>query len=245
MSMETALESPVCLEHSDRAAMWTCSRCGRFACEACVNAQHVCTQCVARQFQGVSSSAPHARWTIRFLCAHAVVDGLSALCVVWALLSGPSTLRGVAEGLAGLGGCWVNLATPIAFLMWLHRAVRQARALGVDVGATPGWAVGCWFIPFWNMVKPYRVVRDLLRGLGGEKALASATHLLLWWGLWLAGNVQWRNQTEVSSNGHVEVSISSDVYVVSTLTKLASLVSAILCMGIVRAAQRALEAKRL
>jgi hypothetical protein len=244
MSMDTALESPVCPEHSDRVAVWTCSRCGRFACETCVDEQHVCTQCIARQLLGLSSSAPLARWTIGFLLANAVTDTLTALSIASALLSGPSALRDVAEGLVGLGTFVLDLATPIAFLMWLHRAVRQSQALRIDVGATPGWAVGCWFVPIVNVVKPYRIVRDLLRGLGGE-SLPGAAHVGLWWGLWLAAHVKWRSQTEVSSNGHVEISVSSETHVVSILTKLAFVVSAILCVGVVRAVQRALDAKRV
>ncbi|MFL5355753.1 DUF4328 domain-containing protein [Archangium sp.] len=245
MSMDAGLGGPVCLEHSDRVAMWTCSRCGRFACEACVDAQRICTQCVGRQVLSLSSSTPRARWAGCFLLAHAVTDALTALLITWALLSGPSVPRKIAEGLVGLGASCLAIATPIAFLMWLHLAVRQTRALGIDVGASPRWAVGCWFIPFVNLVKPYRIVRALVNGLGGKKALVSAGHLGLWWGLWLLGNLQWRSQTEVSTRDHVEVSISSDTYIVAILRQLASVSSAILCVGIVRAAQRALDAWRV
>lgn len=242
--MDTVLESPVCLEHSERMARWTCTRCGRFACDTCVNVQRVCHSCVTRQLLTLSSSSPRARWTIRFLFANVVTDALSALAGVWTLLVGPSELRDAAEGLAGFGACGLTLATPIAFLMWLHLAVRQTQTLGIDVGVTPGWAVGCWFIPFWNLVKPYRVIRELLGGLGGA-ALVGTAHVGLWWCFWLAAHVQWKNQTEVSNNGHVEIFISNETYVVAILAKLASVVSAILCVRIIRAAQQTLDAKRL
>jgi hypothetical protein len=52
------------------------------------------------------------------------------------------------------------------FLMWLHRVVRQMNAWGREVGATPAWAVGCWSVPFVNLVKPFHVMRSIVEELG-------------------------------------------------------------------------------
>jgi hypothetical protein len=245
MSTDTATtESPVCQKHSARVAVGTCTRCGRFVCDACAGEQRVCPECVTRQLQGLPSSAPRARWATRFLSANVAFDALSVLVGLWAMSSPePSELRDVAEALVGLGALGLLLGTAITFLRWLHLAVRQAQALAIDVGVTPGWAVGYWFIPFANLVKPYHTVRNLLAGLGGKSLVASA-RVGMWWGLWIIGNMLSQIQARMSVSGGLEAQAPSEAYAVGILSSLLSLVSAILCIGIVRAAQQALDAKR-
>ena len=59
-------------------------------------------------------------------------------------------------------GFLVWLGTATAVLMWVHRAYRNLPALGArDMAYSPGWAVGWWFIPFLNLVRPYQVVREI------------------------------------------------------------------------------------
>lgn len=54
----------------------------------------------------------------------------------------------IADGVA-------NLAITVAFLMWVHRVYRNLPALGAPkLEMTPGWAVGWYFVPFANLVKP-------------------------------------------------------------------------------------------
>jgi uncharacterized BrkB/YihY/UPF0761 family membrane protein len=45
-----------------------------------------------------------------------------------------------------------SILTGLAWFIWLHRAVANARSLGVPTECTPGWAVGWWFVPFANLV---------------------------------------------------------------------------------------------
>ncbi len=74
-----------------------------------------------------------------------------------------------------------SILTGIAWFVWLHRAVANARSLGVQTEATPGWSVGWWFIPFANLVKPYRILRSLCDGL----VSGSSTIVAYWWGCYL------------------------------------------------------------
>jgi len=71
--------------------------------------------------------------------------------------------------------------TGIAWFVWLHRSVANARSLGVQTEATPGWSVGWWFIPFANLVKPYRILRSLFDGL----VSGSGRIVGFWWGCYL------------------------------------------------------------
>ena len=45
--------------------------------------------------------------------------------------------------------------------------------------------MGCWFIPFVNLVRPYRIVSALAHGLGGRAKTAPVGP---WWGLWIGAN---------------------------------------------------------
>lgn len=74
-----------------------------------------------------------------------------------------------------------QIITAIAWFVWLHRVVANARSLGVQTEATPGWSVGWWFIPFANLVKPYRILRSLYDGVvsGGAGIVG------FWWGCYL------------------------------------------------------------
>ena len=48
------------------------------------------------------------------------------------------------------------------FLIWLYRCYNNLSALKArNLEFTPGWAVGWWFIPFANLVKPFQVVREV------------------------------------------------------------------------------------
>lgn len=56
----------------------------------------------------------------------------------------------------------VSLALIFFFLRWFHLCYKNLPALGVaDLDHTPGWAVGWFFIPFANLVKPYSVAYEM------------------------------------------------------------------------------------
>jgi Domain of unknown function (DUF4328) len=78
-----------------------------------------------------------------------------------------------------------SILTALAWFLWLHRSVANARSLGVTTEATPGWSVGWWFVPFANLVKPYRILRSLFDGVGsGGGGIVGA-----WWGCYLIAAV--------------------------------------------------------
>lgn len=81
------------------------------------------------------------------------------------------------------------IATAIAFLMWVHRAYSNLPALGVThLKYTPAWAVGGFFVPFLNLVRPYQVLSELWhRSSPFEKAGGGAL-ITFWWLVWLGGN---------------------------------------------------------
>jgi Domain of unknown function (DUF4328) len=83
--------------------------------------------------------------------------------------------------------------TGIVWCVWQHRAQRNAIELGDrKLEFTPRWAVGWWFVPFANLVKPFQTVRELWKAShGGDNGRVVATWSVIgwWWGLWLGASV--------------------------------------------------------
>ena len=111
------------------------------------------------------------------------------------------------HGLVGLTQIAVYVATAALFLVWLHRAYKNLRALGVRTEQSPGWVVGSWFIPILNLFRPYQSVKeawiksdpgvDFSGGFAQPGPQANpATLVGFWWGFWLfsnfVGRIAWR-----------------------------------------------------
>lgn len=89
----------------------------------------------------------------------------------------------------------VYLASAVVFLMWLYRAYGNLASFGTpsrNINYSAGWAVGSFFIPFVNLVVPYRAVKELWRNSAPTDAfLVNASPpawLPLWWLFWLLSN---------------------------------------------------------
>lgn len=89
----------------------------------------------------------------------------------------------------------VVLLTAVSFLAWIYRAHKNVRALGAtDLKYSPGWAIGGFFIPFLNIVRPYQVVSEIWRASMGETGWSDGARwiyaetpifIAVWWGSWL------------------------------------------------------------
>ena len=55
----------------------------------------------------------------------------------------------------------ISIPLGIVFLCWTWRVCKNAHALGMTpMTNTPGWAVGWYFIPIFNLWKPYMALRE-------------------------------------------------------------------------------------
>jgi hypothetical protein len=150
------------------------------------------------------SAHRRSRWTVVLLIVSAAIAGFLVLGLIGALgvLSDArdsgflsQTRRDELDGLF-LGVAALDLlplaATALAWSMWQHRAQANLRALGAaDLRYSPGWAVGWWYIPFANIVMPFKVMRELWQasepraGAIDWKATPSTSLLGWWWATWL------------------------------------------------------------
>jgi hypothetical protein len=110
--------------------------------------------------------------------------------------------------------------TAILFLVWFFRAYRNLVRTGIeDLRYAPGWALGGWFIPFFNFVRPKQIANDIWKAsasvgtVGPERRdeLGLPARVNWWWGLWLLGGVCGAigNGAISSANAHTIYTLSS------------------------------------
>ena len=86
------------------------------------------------------------------------------------------------------------LTTAVLFCRWLHSAYHNVIVLQPQAGRdtvgltfTPGGAVAGFFIPFVNLWRPYRAVRELWDHSAMNESTDHASSAVgLWWTAWLA-----------------------------------------------------------
>ncbi len=104
------------------------------------------------------------------------------------------------QGLIALLQVPVYVCAAVVFLMWLFRTYKNLAALRADrTEFTPGWAVGWWFIPFANLVKPFQVVRsvwaesdpdvEMETGFLASVQAGAPGFMALWWAMWILANI--------------------------------------------------------
>jgi hypothetical protein len=158
------------------------------------------------------------------------------------------TLDDLIQFFVALATLFVFIALVIAFLVWLHRAAKNVPALGnakskVEYG--PGWAVGSFFIPFVNLVVPYKAVKEIWEksdpSVRTEEDFMFSTPsssqplVLGWWIAWLASNfisnISWRLESRAPGTENF-------VGGVGIISDLANIVTAVLAIMVVRGIDR-------
>ncbi|MCA9586206.1 MAG: DUF4328 domain-containing protein [Myxococcales bacterium] len=140
---------------------------------------------------------------------------------------------------ASLAQLFTLLLAAATVLAWVHRVASNVRALGQEgLQMTPGWAVGVWFIPFANLVRPYIALKEIFAAsdpqtIGGGAAWRGGRVpkvLGLWWGAWLlsgflnniTAQIQWREPSAGTTVGFVATAFG-----LLAATALASFVTAL------------------
>lgn len=94
----------------------------------------------------------------------------------------------------------IYLLTGIGFLMWFHRSHKNLPSLGAEeLVYSPGWAVGGFFVPFLNLVRPYQVAKEVFKASHpSEWSLSSSSDwkqvqvpstIKAWWTFLLLANI--------------------------------------------------------
>lgn len=130
----------------------------------------------------------------------------------------------------------IYISTVVFFLMWLYRASNNLRAFNpwTRLEYTASWAIGGFFIPFANLIVPYRAIREVWQksatpdeSLGDPSPPAFFT---IWWVFWLlasfAGNISMR----IAFDESVPM---QNATIISIVTSALSIIAAIFCYFVV------------
>lgn len=111
--------------------------------------------------------------------------------------------------LAGVHALLFLLAAGV-FIAWFFRAYKNLRRLGVEnMRYRTGWAIGAWFIPFFNWFRPKHIANDVWRGSepGVDVArewrrVAVPSFVHWWWGLFLVQGFLLQVGQRITASGH-------------------------------------------
>jgi hypothetical protein len=121
----------------------------------------------------------------------------------------------ILMGLVGLLEVPLRIGVIVLFLIWLHRAFKNLPALKAqNTEFSPGWAVGWWFVPFANLVKPFQAMKELWRESDPEfdedagflsSAVGAPAFFGFWWAFWIISNILGRIADRSANGSEMEV----------------------------------------
>jgi len=127
-----------------------------------------------------------------------------------------------------VGGVYLAIfvVTTITFGVWIHRANKNARALGaVGMEFTAAWSVGWYFIPIYNLWKPYQAMREIWNASKSPTQWSSEPTdpiLRWWWFGWVTSIILGQLNFRLSMGGH-NVTPLSAVFVVGLISDCLSI----------------------
>jgi hypothetical protein len=145
---------------------------------------------------------------------------------------------------------WVGVYTLVVlvsagvFIAWFFLAYKNLRRLGVqNMRYGNGWAIGSWFIPIFNWVRPKQIANDVWRGSERGVEVSSQWHQVevpslvhWWWALFLGqGLAAYAGQEMTQSGYHDATSLSSALSQIKSGTVVDVLAQLIAIAGVVLA----------
>ena len=129
----------------------------------------------------------------------------------------------------------------ICFIAWFQRAYSNLRLLGATtMRYAPGWAIGAWFVPILNLLRPKQIANDIWRGSDpghpGQQPLwrePVSPLLWFWWGAWVLlfvlNRVVAQDWTSATSAHAIRSASRLDI-----ATEITSIIAAGLAIAVVR-----------
>jgi hypothetical protein len=205
--------SSMCAVHPNAPSVVTCRRCGRFCCTNCLPQFETCPECVARTTIAVPPLEGRANLAVAGLIASVGMHALMAFTAVAQIATGQTGEEGllvIAAGLVALLYVAVFITTVVLVCRWFHLATRHAMARGTSLEVdSPAGAVGSWFIPFLNLVRPFNITRAMLGNAGLDVASVG-----VWQALWISGNIAANISSRAPDEAGLMIGVVSDLLLV-------------------------------
>jgi hypothetical protein len=134
----------------------------------------------------------------------------------------------------------IYVLTIIFFIMWFRRAYNNLHLMGSrHLEFSEGWAAGSWFVPFVNLGRPYKIMKDIwnetqLLGRNPSEGFQAEDGGIVgwWWAMWIIGNII-SNISFRMQMGSIPVD-SSTSNIASLLSDLSSVAAGLLVIRIIR-----------
>lgn len=119
------------------------------------------------------------------------------------------------------------------FLSWMKRAHRNLDAFGVSSGYSDSYVRWAFFIPFANLVRPYRVMKAIWDGSvpADQKLIGKSSQILtMWWAAWIISGFFGRagNGFDKEGSSISALETATNIGIIGTLINMAAAVLAIL-----------------
>ncbi|MCW8995698.1 MAG: DUF4328 domain-containing protein, partial [Psychromonas sp.] len=94
---------------------------------------------------------------------------------------------------SGFASLIAFMASAVLIIKWIYRANYNAHQLGAkNMKYTPAWSVGYYFIPVFNLWKPYQAMKEIWMASKNPfdwRSVKVSALLPSWWALWLISNL--------------------------------------------------------
>jgi hypothetical protein len=125
-------------------------------------------------------------WATLALCAYMALKALFTIMMASSSEDVPLVGLLAILYLVALITCYIVVGC------WIYRTNANAHLFSSAMSITPGWSIGWFFVPFANLVMPFRGVKetwDESHDFAGRQQDKATPLLGWWWGLWLATNI--------------------------------------------------------
>jgi hypothetical protein len=142
-----------------------------------------------------------------------------------------------------------TLICGVAFMRWTWRSLNNGVHLGAGEGvSSPRMSVIAWFIPLYNLVRPYQIVIDLHDRLLAPLSSTSGRWLIkTWWAMWILGSIVGEiamvNFTSARGSPTGSDRLANMAFLVAT--SAIRVADSILAIAVVRQVQRLSDAREL
>jgi hypothetical protein len=152
-------------------------------------------------FREPGGAARAATIALAVFIAVDIIFGLGEAYLIWAIDGFQANENGIdvlersdtIGMITGIGFMLAYLGAAIFSGRWIYRVNKNARARNEGwMTISPGWNVGYLFVPFANLLLPFRGVRETMQVSAdpqAPEAIEVPALLRLWWGAWLAMGV--------------------------------------------------------
>jgi hypothetical protein len=143
------------------------------------------------------------------------------------------------QAAVGIGQLVVWIGCAVFFIRWLHRAYVNAGPLGGYRRYDTGWAIGAWFVPFLNLVRPLRIVNDVWRA--STRGADPHPIVIWWWITFLADTLFARIATQRGDQDTLAELRSGSIQLLAS--DAFTLIPAVLAILVLRLHTRAMDAR--